>query len=109
MGTDGKGCKRLPGARELGMMGKKKEAGEQSALNGKWRGSVPVFCQRPTLLRPSGQIWYYNSSNSNKLYNSKHLRYSSSFDDPDTSVRKVKLREVNNLSKVELVSGGVGL
>lgn len=88
---------------------KKKEAGEQSALNGEWRGSATVSCQRPTLLSPSGQIWYYNSSNNNKLHNSKHLSCSSLFNNPNTSVRKAKLREVNNLSKVELVSGGAWL
>lgn len=73
--------------------------------------SSSMFCQRPTLVSPLGQISYYNNSNNdgNKLHNSKHFRYNSSFNDHSHSVRKGKLREVNDSSKVGLISSRAGL
>lgn len=69
-----------------------------------------MFRQRPTLVSPSGQILYYkvviviaiNCTTLDPLGTVAHLRIT-------TTVKKVKLRGVNHLSKVELESGRSGL
>lgn len=92
---------KLPDAWVLGRM-QEKEVREPSVLTVEWEEG---------LLGSPLQARSYNSSknNSNTLHSSKHFRGIRSFNDHNNFMRKLNLKEVNNLSEVELISGRAGL